>query len=125
QPQAQSYNEPAGHVDAATGYSSRQVLVPKKALSGRYVKKEANITVEVDRLEEKSDAVEQMVKEVGGYVANNQLTTGEDGLKSASLTVKVPVPQFETMLSRFAKLGEVKAKNVTGEDITEQVSDEK
>lgn len=90
----------------------------------RQVRKQADITVEVDKLEEKSDTVEQMVKTAGGFVANNQLSTGEDGLKTASLTTRIPVGEFENFLAKVAKLGEVKAKNVTGEDITEQVSDQ-
>jgi hypothetical protein len=90
----------------------------------RQVRKQADITVEVDKLEEKSDTVEQMVKTAGGFVANNQLSTGEDGLKTASLTTRIPVGEFENFLAKVAKLGEVKAKNVQGEDITEQVSDQ-
>lgn len=91
----------------------------------RQVHKEADITLEVDKIEEKSDTIEQMVKTMGGYVASNQLTTGEDNLKSASLTTKIPVNLFEEYLSKLTKLGNVKAKSVTGEDLTEQMSDER
>src|SRR5439155_10607701 len=84
----------------------------------RDVKKSGELTVEVARLEAASDSVEEMVKESGGYVANNQLTTGEDGIKAALLDVRVPVNLFDAMLAKFSKLGEVKSKNVTGEDLT-------
>jgi anti-sigma factor RsiW len=90
----------------------------------RQVHREATITVAVANVEQQSEAVERIVKESGGFVANNELSTGEDNLKSASLTVKVPVEQFDTILSQLTKLGDVKAKNVIGEDITEKVSDE-
>jgi hypothetical protein len=89
----------------------------------RQVHREASITVEVDNPEGRSDQVEEFVKEVGGYVASNEVSTGDDNLKTASLTVKVPVQQFDETLRKIAKLGNVKAKNVNGEDITEQTSD--
>jgi hypothetical protein len=89
----------------------------------RRVHKEARITVEVKKLEEQSDAVESMVKSAGGFVVSNTLSTGGDGTKSAALDIKVPVKQFETVLKQIGDLGEVKAKNVSGQDITEQHSD--
>jgi len=89
----------------------------------RRVHKEARITVEVAQLEEQSDAVEQMVRGTGGFIASNTLTTGADGLKAAALDVRVPVKHFESFLGQVGKLGDVKAKNVSGEDITEQFSD--
>ena len=89
----------------------------------RQVHKEATIAVQVANPEEKSDEIEQRAKEAGGFIGSNMLNTGEDGLKSADLTVKVPVAQFETVLNQIAKMGNVQSKNVSGEDITEKVSD--
>jgi anti-sigma factor RsiW len=90
----------------------------------RHVTRSATLTLEVDRLEEKSDAVESMAREAGGFVASNQLQTIQEGQKTASLTVRVPTAQFDAIMRRLARLGEVRDKNVSGEDITEQVSDE-
>jgi hypothetical protein len=87
------------------------------------VHKEGSLAVEVENLEQDSDAVETMVKKAGGFVANNTLSTQKDGLKSAALEIRVPVKQFETVIKQIAGLGEVKAKKVEGEDITAQVSD--
>jgi hypothetical protein len=89
----------------------------------RRVHKEARIAVEVKKLEEQSDAVESMVKSAGGFVVSNTLSTSGNGAKTAALDIKVPVKQFETILKQIGDLGEVKAKNVSGQDLTEQVSD--
>lgn len=56
-------------------------------------------------------------------MASNTLDTSEDGLKSAEMVVKVPVVQFDSFLAQIGRLGSVQAKNVTGQDITEQTSD--
>jgi hypothetical protein len=90
----------------------------------RQVHREASFTVEVDNVEAGSETAAEYAQTAGGYVAENQLSTGEDNAKTASLILKVPVAQFEATLNQLAKLGEVKAKNVTGEDLTEKISDQ-
>lgn len=123
----------SGMSDAAqSGVSAGAAGVPMGGASGsgldglypqRRVHKEAAIAVEVSELEAKSEAVEKMVKSVGGYVASNDLDTGGNGLRRANLLIKVPVARFESVLQSIAKLGLVKNKKVSGEDITVQVSD--
>jgi hypothetical protein len=90
----------------------------------RTVHRDASETVQVDNVETRSETVAQYAQTAGGFVSNNQLSTGEDDVKTANLTLKVPVAQFETVLNQVARLGEVKAKNVNGEDLTEQISDQ-
>ena len=89
----------------------------------RQVHKEASIGVQVADPETTGDKINAMVQETGGYVAANNLTTGDDGRRSAELIVKVPEAQFETFLNAVAKLGVVQSKNITGQDITETTSD--
>lgn len=93
------------------------------AEADRRVHKEASISVAVADPEAKSDDVEAMVKAVGGYIADNDLETGADGLKTATMTIKFPVEDFETILHQIAQLGSVTARSVTAQDITDQVSD--
>ena len=90
---------------------------------GRRVHKTATITVQVPDPEASGEKIEDMVKSAGGFVTSSNLTTDPEGVKTSQLTVKVPLPQFETSLTQIAKLGSVTAKNVTGEDITQKVSD--
>jgi anti-sigma factor RsiW len=93
------------------------------SLVERQVHREGSLTVAVAKLEESSDKVEQMVKASGGFVASNSLSTDGGGYKSANLIVRVPVEQFDDMLKQFAALGNVTAKSLSGEDITERMSD--
>jgi prepilin-type processing-associated H-X9-DG protein len=123
-------NEVAGDDKAAIGMSrgaapttSGDSDASNLPSSLRRVHQEARIAVAVADLEEKSNSVISLVKSSGGFIANNTLVTGADGLQSATLTVRVPVRRFETVLAEIGKLGDVKAKNITGEDVTEQFSD--
>jgi anti-sigma factor RsiW len=97
---------------------------PATATPQRDIHREGEIGVEVARIEESSNSVEQWTKETsGGYVASNELTTGDDGVKTASLLIKVPVNEFDGMMKKIAGLGNVTAKHVSGEDLTERISD--
>lgn len=91
----------------------------------RQVHRDASLTVQVDSAEAKSEKVETTLKLEGGYVADSNLNTLDDGTKTATMTLKVPVDKFETFMATLSKLGEVKAKSVSGEDLTERISDEK
>jgi len=91
--------------------------------AGRQVHKSATITVQVTDPESVGEQVENTAKAAGGFVTVSDLTTSNDGTKSYTMTVKVPLPQFEGTLTQIAKLGSVQDKEVTGEDITAQVSD--
>ncbi len=90
----------------------------------RKVHREASLTLEVDKTEAKSETVSTMTKTAGGYVASDELQTQQDGTKTASLTLKIPVTQFESFLAQLSHLGDVKAKTLSGEDITEKTSDQ-
>ncbi len=129
----------AGAVDAASGATSSPTFadnhvrnlarsttrsIAEDALSPqRSVYKEASITVEVSDLEKQTDEVERMVKNAGGFIADNDLQTASNGLRRSQMLVKVPAAQFETMLKTVGALGIVKNKKVNGEDITARLSD--
>lgn len=88
----------------------------------RSVHKEGNLTVVVDNAEARGSSVETIVKNAGGFIANNALSTGSGGIKTATLDLRVPVDEFETIVSKIGALGTVKAKNITGEDVTTKVA---
>ena len=93
---------------------------------GRQVYKEASLGLRVapSGLQTASDKIEDLVKSTGGFVASNNLTTDDTtGEKSADLTVRVPVKDFETVMASLAKMGNVVSKQITGEDITEKTTD--
>ena len=108
---------------SARGGSATAGIVDDDASLSRKVHKSATLTLQVADPEARSEQIEDMVKSAGGFITNSNLTTDPSGVKTAQLTLKVPLPQFESSLAQIAKLGSVQAKNVTGEDITKQVSD--
>ena len=92
--------------------------------SGRQVHKDARIGVGVADAEESAASVESLAKSVGGFVATTEVSTGSNGLRSASLSVRVPVKKFEDVMLQVAQMGKLLSKRVSGEDITARLGDE-
>ncbi len=90
----------------------------------RQVHREGSLTVQTAKVEEASDLATRVVRDAQGYVAQNELSTGDDNLKTAILTLKVPVSGFEPVMAKLAKLGSVTARALSGEDITDKLTDE-
>jgi len=66
-------------------------------------------------LEEATAAITQS----GGYIEEN--STGSDG--SAHLRIRIPAKTFNETIGSLEKLGKVKSKTVTGQDVTEEYID--
>jgi len=92
----------------------------------RKVIQTADLSVQVKTsLEAAEKAVTQHVVSGGGYVESSQLTTAEDGERRAQLALRVPVARFEATVAWLGDLGEVKAKRVSGEDVTGRYIDQR
>jgi hypothetical protein len=92
-------------------------------LAERQVHREASVGVAVPSVEQTDTQIVNLVEGAGGYIASNNLNTDESGYKYAELSVKVPVKEFDTILAEIAKTGDLRSKSISGEDITEKVSD--
>lgn len=86
----------------------------------RDVHRSARLAVTVNDAENGSDSVEQIIQTAGGYVENNSLSTGANGLRSATLELKVPVTQFQSAIRQISALGTLRDKSIESQDITEQ-----
>ncbi len=84
--------------------------------------KNADIRFQVEELSKSTTAVQQAVKEAGGYISSSNETRG--GRLSVSISIRVPYPQFEKLLDELMKQSVfTNTKNITSEDVTEQFID--
>lgn len=74
----------------------------------------ATMRLSVLQVAEASKQVETMTREVGGFLARRDDT---------SIVIRVPAAKFQDVLLRIEKLGDVVARNVEAEDVTEQFLD--
>ena len=95
--------------------------------SERMIIKNGDIKLLVKDTEVAIDGVTQLVRDVGGYIISSRVWYEDwygTGYKSASISVGVPVDQFETALRRLRGLSiRVLDEQATGEDVTDQFVD--
>lgn len=88
---------------------------------GRQIVSTAELTVEVERVDEASTEAAGLVEGVGGALFGE--TSSFEGEARAVLTLKVPPPELRSLLDRLAELGEPLEQRVESDDVTERVVD--
>ena len=86
--------------------------------------KTANLKLEIKDFKKYNDFVHNAVKQYGAYVAQEDQNL-TDEKSEATITIKVPVPQFENMMNKLPNDGKVTEKKISTEDVTGEVVDTK
>ncbi|MGE6261085.1 DUF4349 domain-containing protein [Heyndrickxia sporothermodurans] len=96
----------------------------KMKAQSRMVVYNAGLNMEVKKLTEVQGKITQIVKQMGGYIVQqNQYQTDNERLES-SLTARIPQEHFHSFLDQVKKLGiKTKDQNISGEDVTEEYVD--
>jgi hypothetical protein len=82
-----------------------------------------NAQVEVDSLEIAMQQVRDLAQQLGGYIANTQLASGRDQIRSATLEMKIPAARWTQALEGLKPIGKVEALNEFSEDVGEEYVD--
>jgi len=95
--------------------------------SNRMIVKNSDMRLLVEDTNTAIDRTTQIVGDAGGYIVSSRVwfqDFGEHKLKYASVTLGVPVDEFERVLSRLRGLSiEVRDETASGEDVTDQYVD--
>lgn len=89
----------------------------------RRIIKTARLVIESKPFREKCDEITAIVEEAGGFILSSSMSLLGEGRKSGKLIAKVPVEEFQNVLEKLGKVGKVKSKSVTGQDVTEEYFD--
>jgi Domain of unknown function (DUF4349) len=82
-----------------------------------------NAQIEVDSLEIAMQQVRDLAQRLGGYIANTQLASGRDQIRSATLEMKIPAARWTQALEGIKPIGKVEALNEFSEDVGEEYVD--
>jgi hypothetical protein len=97
------------------------------AEAGRMIIKNADLRLQVEDTDVAIDRTTQMVGDLGGYIVSSRTWVQsyyEYNLKYATITIGLPVAQFERGLSRLRGLAiQVLDESASGEDVTDQYVD--
>lgn len=108
-----------GHLEPAYAPREAAGAAAMKAPANRDLIKTASIDVIVPSVPESITATTRIVGEAGGYVAES--FTSRDS--SARLKVRVPSQKLDELLGSLSMLGEERQRQVSVQDVTEQVAD--
>jgi hypothetical protein len=81
-----------------------------------------DITLRVDDVDRAAAQVGALVEGAGGFVAGDRRSSGDEQAE-AHLTLRVPAERFIATVDGLAKLGDEQSRNISTEDVTQQVVD--
>ncbi len=85
--------------------------------------KTANIALELKDYASYNTNIHKSIKNFGAYIAGEEQSQTDGGIEN-TMTIKVPVEQFENLLSSFSGEGiKIIQKKITTEDVTGEVVD--
>ncbi len=111
---------------AAPGPQARAVRAPaapgvSPQTVGRQIVRSATLGVEVVSFEDGSRALVRIAESSGGFVSDS--TAAQTDPPSGTFTLRVPASRFSEALEQVEALGKVTARQVRGEDVTEEYVD--
>jgi len=90
------------------------------AQPGSMLIRNGNVSIRVDSLEPAMDAVRQLATDLGGFVGNVSVSTGDYEVRSATLQLRVPSDRFDDVMGGMAPLGKVEHSSTTVLDVGEE-----
>ena len=96
---------------------------PNAPTADRIIIKNGSMSLVVKDVVESRSWISSYVEGLGGYVVSVDMSQPADNL-NASLTLRVPAPQFDTALGEIRKQGlKVSYENVSSQDVTDEFID--
>ena len=124
QDQAKPTGAESGPVYEIASQSGENILVQN---TNRKIIKNADMRLLVKDTDVAIDRSTQVITDLGGYIISSRTWYQDyfgNNLKYATITIGIPVDQFERALQRFRDLAiRVQDENATGEDVTDQYVD--
>lgn len=89
----------------------------------RAIERTASLTLAApgDRLDRLADGITTVTERYGGFVLRSSLGTGGEGTAGGSYELRIPEPRLQPALRDLSKLGEVRSRSQSGDDVTSQV----
>ncbi|GAA5104449.1 DUF4349 domain-containing protein [Haloechinothrix salitolerans] len=109
--------EAQGDAGARNGDSSARDLSAAQ-LEDRKLARSARMSLRTDDVDAAAVEARRIVSDAGGYVASERSRRDR-----ATLTLTVPSEEMDAVLGKLAELGERKERQVTVEDLTDQIID--
>lgn len=93
-------------------------------LTQRKVVKNGSLSLIVKSAEDAATKIQSVAERMGGFVGDSNIYEVSSGIKSGSVTIRVPAQKFEEAMAEVKKLAvKVERETVNARDVTEQYVD--
>ncbi len=89
----------------------------------RKIIQRASLRIEVKDFQSSSDAVIDIVERSNGFISDSHSYVTDTGRKRGSITIRIPADRFIAVINEIACVGDVKSKDTSGKDVTEEYID--
>ena len=100
-------------------FSSQAATMERKMIYRGYMELE----VEKGKFGEKFDEIANIAKVVGGFVSNTESSAYGDQLAMGTITIRIPIESFDSVIEQIKKLGNVKNLNTNVQEVTQEYVD--
>lgn len=100
-----------------------QPTTPPQVVSGPMIVRTATLRVVANNFEAVRPTVDRVLRDVGGFVGQIDVSTARGMPRSLAATLRVPAPRLDAALGALRQLGQVVEESQGGDDVTEQAID--
>jgi hypothetical protein len=92
---------------------------------GRHVERSVQLTISTpgDQLQAAADGVGTVAESHRGFVLTSNVNTGDQGPSGGTFTLRVPQRELQATVADISKLGHLRARSETGQDMTASYND--
>jgi len=112
-PQTDTYSKTVAPTYTSTELNSNDQKIVKRG----------NANIEVQSFDSSISKIKELTSNFGGYITNSNMWTSDSGNKSGNITVKIPEKRFEEFGDSLNQVGEIKSKETSAYDVTEEYID--
>jgi hypothetical protein len=107
------------------GFTSAEAGTQESQFTGteRKIIKKASLSIEVEDVQSRFDAVIDIIERSNGFVSDSYTYVTGAGHKEGDITLRVPQENFLVVITEIERIGSVKSKRISGEDVTEEYID--
>jgi hypothetical protein len=109
--------------ETALGQTGRVQAAPSLAAPAPMIARTARLRTIIDDFDRARPAVDRIVKDIGGFIAQVSASTGPTASRRLTATLMVPSDRLADALTALKALGKVVEESQTGEDVTAQAVD--
>lgn len=93
-------------------------------LTERKIVKNGSLSLLVKKAEETAQSISSVADEFGGFISDSKIYEVSSGIKSGTVTIRVPADKFGDALAKIKKLAvKVETEEISAQDVTEKYID--